>query len=57
MINPYVVNKARIGNLFLGELFNAYHSGKITPFEAGKYLGFKPDKISKFNEWATSNGG
>jgi Zn-dependent peptidase ImmA (M78 family) len=56
-INPYLVHSARIGGLFLAELFNAYHSGRITPFEAGKYLGFKPKTISKFNEWATHNEG
>jgi Zn-dependent peptidase ImmA (M78 family) len=54
-VNPYLLNKARIGNYFLGELFIAYNSGKITPFEAGKYLGFKPKTINKFSEWASHN--
>lgn len=57
IINQYSVNKARIGTLFLGELFSAYNSGRITPFEAGKYLGFKAKTINKFNEWASHNEG
>lgn len=56
-INKYQVNRARIGNLFLGELFNAYNSGRISPFEAGKYLGFKAKTINKFSEWASHNEG
>ncbi len=57
IINPYVVRKARLGNLFLGDILQAYHQSKITPFEASNYLGFKPQTIGKFNEWVGTHEG
>ncbi len=52
IINPYVVRKARIGNLFLNEIFEAYHQARITPYEATRYLGFKNAGIvGKFDQW------
>lgn len=57
IINPYVVKRARLGDLFLGDILQAYYQSKITPFEASNYLGFKPQTISKFNEWAGTHEG
>lgn len=55
VINPYVVRKARIGNLFLNEIFDAYHQTRITPYEATRYLGFKNASIvGKFDQWVGS---
>lgn len=55
IINPYLVRKARIGNLFLNEIFEAYHATRITPYEASRYLGFKNAGIvGKFDEWVGS---
>lgn len=52
VVNPYVVRKARIGNLFLNEIFEAYHQARITPYEATRYLGFKNASIvGKFDQW------
>jgi len=55
VINPYVVRKARIGSLFLNEIFDAYHQTRITPYEATRYLGFKNAGIvGKFDQWVGS---
>lgn len=57
IVNPYVVRRARLGNLFLGDILQAYNQSKITPFEASNYLGFKPQTIGKFDEWAGTHEG
>ncbi len=49
--HPYTTRNARVGRLFINEIFNALKRSRINIFEASKHLGVRPASIDKFHDY------